>query len=281
MTDYYSILGVTNTASQEEIKQAYRKLAMKHHPDRTGGDDTEFKKLQEAYSILGNEDNRRNYDSPKPQFNQEFGFGGPGHGFGGIPPGFEDLFAHFGNFGSFGNRQQPPRNKSVSIQASVTLTDAFHGKELIATINLPSGKEQMIEVRIPAGIQDGTNLRLAGLGDDSFLNAPRGDIMVNVRIINNTQFSRNGDDLMFPIEISMWDAVLGSSIMVETIERKTLEIKINPGTQHGQLLAISNAGMPNMNHPNIRGRLLLQTSVKIPTFLSEEQRELLEKSKPQ
>jgi DnaJ-class molecular chaperone len=275
MTDYYSVLGITNTSSQEEIKQAYRKLAMKHHPDRTGGDDTEFKKIQEAYSVLGDEDSRRNYDSPKPQFNQEFGFGG-------IPPGFEDLFAHFGNnFGPFANRQQPPRNKSVSIQASVTLTDAFHGKELIATINLPSGKEQMIEVRIPAGIQDGTNLRLAGLGDNSYPNAPRGDIMVNVRIINNTKFTRNGDDLIFPIEISMWDAVLGSSIIVETIEHKTLEIKINPGTQHGQILAVQNAGMPNMNHPNIRGRLLLQTSVKIPTLLSDEQREFLEKSKPQ
>lgn len=273
MTDYYSILGVAKTASQEEIKLAYRKLAMKHHPDRTGGDDTEFKKIQEAYATLGDESARNNYDSPQPAHN-------PGFGFAGVPPGFEDFFAHFGQFGNFGPRNQVNRNKSVSLQTSITLEDAFHGKQIIATVTLPSGKDQIIDAKIPAGIQDGTNIRLSGLGDNSNINAARGDIILNVRVINNSKFFRNGDDLLLPLEISMWDAVLGSTVLVETIDKKTLEIKINPGTQHGQILGVSGAGMPNVAKTNSRGRLLLQISLKMPTLLSEEQRLLIEKSRP-
>lgn len=271
MTNYYSILGVAKTATQEEIKLAYRKLAMKFHPDRTGGDDTEFKKIQEAYATLGDESARSNYDSPGPQTS---------NGFGGMPRGFEDFLAQFGHFGRFGSRNTPTNNKSVSIQSTITLEDAFHGRQMIATVTLPSGKEQIIDIKIPAGIQDGTNIRLSGLGDDTNISAARGDIIIHVRVSNNTKFTRNGDDLLLPIEISMWDAVLGSTVLVETIDKKNLEIKINPGTQHGQLLAVSGAGMPNVGKNDTRGRLLLQVSVKIPTLLTEEQRTLIEKSKP-
>lgn len=271
MTDYYQTLGVSRDADQEEIKKAYRKLAMKHHPDRTGGDDTQFKQIQEAYSVLSNPSEKSKYDSP--QESQHFHNGN-------IPPGFEQFFSQFGGMDSIFGRPQQQRNRSLNMQTSISLTDAFRGKELMANVTLPSGRDQVINVKIPPGVYDGTGIRLSGLGDDSIPNVPRGDIILNVHIINDTQFIRQNDDLIKQVEISMWDAVLGTLLNIDTIDKKTLEVTVTPGMQHGQILGISDAGMPKMNEPKMRGRLLIQISVKIPTLLTDEQKDLIERSKP-
>jgi len=168
--DHYSTLGVDKNAGSDEIKRAYRKLASQHHPDK-GGDKAKFQEIQAAYDTLSNPDKRAQYDNPQPQFHG-------GGGFNGAPPGFEDIFAQmFGGgqhpFGNMFRQQQAPRNRTLNIQTSITLEDAFHGKDLIATLGLPSGRDQTIEVKIPAGIGDGTTLRLAGMGDDSVPNTPR------------------------------------------------------------------------------------------------------------
>jgi curved DNA-binding protein len=269
MTDHYATLGVDKSATQDQIKQAYRKLAMKHHPDRNGGDDVEFKKIQEAYDVLRNTESRSAYDNSQPQFS-----------FHDVQHEFQDLFSSIGGFGNiFSNRRQSTRNKTLNLQTSITLTDAYTGKEFIAELKLPSGKSQVINVKIPAGVHDGNTIRLTGLGDDSISNVPRGDIILGIRVINDTDFVRQNDDLIKSVEISMWDAALGSSIHIETIDKKLFDIKINAGTQHSQILAIPNAGMPNINNPNLRGRMLLKISVKIPTFLTDEQRQLLEQAK--
>jgi len=267
--DHYSTLGVDKNAGSDEIKRAYRKLASQHHPDK-GGDKAKFQEIQAAYDTLSNPDKRAQYDNPQPQFHG-------GGGFNGAPPGFEDIFAQmFGGgqhpFGNMFRQQQAPRNRTLNIQTSITLEDAFHGKDLIATLGLPSGRDQTIEVKIPAGIGDGTTLRLAGMGDDSVPNTPRGDIHLTVNITPHHRFQRQGDDLLCVADVSCIDAMLGKSIFIDTIDGKTLETSIQPGTQHGQMLAAAGYGMPKMGDNRYKGRLIINVNVTIPNNLTNEQR---------
>jgi len=273
--DHYSTLGVDRNSSPEDIKRAYRKLASQHHPDK-GGDTKKFQEIEEAYRTLSDPDKRAQYDNPQPQYHG--GFGG-----GGMPPGFEDIFSQmFGGGGNpfFGNgfrQPQSPRNRTLNIQTSISLEEAFHGKDLLANLRLPSGREQVLEIKIPPGIQDNTTLRLARMGDDSFPNVARGDIHLTVNILQHNRFLRQGDDLLFNLKISAIDAILGKTITVDTIDQKTLEVKINPGTQPGQILSASGYGMPNMNDPRFKGRMLMNIEIVIPTNLTEEQKQTLEK----
>ena len=271
--DYYSILGVAKTATPDEIKKAYRKLASQHHPDK-GGDTKKFQEIEEAYRTLSDPDKRQQYDNPAPQgFNQ----------FGGMPPGFEDIFAQaFGGgrnpFGDmFGRRQQPQRNRTMNLNATISLNDAFTGKEILANIKLPSGRDQVIEIKIPPGVTDGTILRLANMGDDTHSNIPRGDIHLTVVITEHPMFTRQGDDLIRDVEITCVEAMLGKVIEVETLDGKTLEVKINPGTQPGQMMSAQGYGMPSMRDPRFKGRMLMNIKVTVPKFLTDEQKQALEK----
>jgi curved DNA-binding protein len=270
MADHYSTLGISKDAGSEDIKRAYRKLASQHHPDK-GGDKEKFQEIQAAYATLSDPEKRAQYDNPQPQFG------------GGFPPGFEDIFSAFGGghpFGEmFGRRNQPLRNKTLNIQTRISLEEAFHGKELIASVTLPSGKDQVINIKIPAGIHDNTTLRLAGMGDDTFAQVPRGDIQLTIYITPHMTFQRQGDDLVRNIEINCVDAMLGKSIYVDSIDGKTLEVKINPGTQPGQILAAQGYGMPNINDPRFKGRMLIQVNITIPA-LSEYQRDIIKQIFP-
>jgi curved DNA-binding protein len=274
MDDYYQILGVDKAATQEEIKSAYRKLASKHHPDR-GGDTATFQKIQAAYDIVGDSAKRAEYDSPQSQ-----GF----HHTGGIPPGFEDIFRHFSSglgdiFGNAGARHQQPRNRTLNLQTTISLEEAFTGKDLVATIKLPTGRDQIVNVKIPAGVNDGTTLRLVGLGDDSYPNLPRGDIHLSIIVVPNLQFERQGDDLVTELDIDALDAILGTDTNVETIDHKILSISIKPGTQPGTIMGIQGYGMPNMHDTKFKGRLLLKIKIIIPTFLTDEQKELIKQAR--
>ena len=273
MSDHYQTLGVSKDASADEIKKAYRSLASKHHPDK-GGDTAKFQDIQTAYATLSDPDKRQQYDNPRPEGFQQYG---------GMPPGFDDIMSQmFGGGGSpFGDifgrprQQQPQRNRTLNMQTVITLEDAYAGKELIASITLPSGKDQTIEVKIPAGIQDGTTLRLAGMGDNSVSNLPRGDIHLTIRIEEHSRFVRNGDDLLTTLKVNAIDAILGKTEQVVTIDGKTLEVKINPGTQHGQMLGATGYGMPKMQDNRYKGRLLMQVNIVIPTNLTQTQLEKL------
>ena len=273
MDDHYQTLGVSKTATQEEIKLAYRKLASKNHPDR-GGDTATFQKIQAAYDNIGDPEKRAAYDNPAPQ-----GF----HHQGGMPHGFEDILRHFGGFGDiFGqahNRQQPQRNRTLNLQTSITLEEAYTGRDLVATITLPSGREQVVNVKIPPGVNDGTVLRLQALGDDTYANLPRGDVHLSVTVMPDRYFERQGDDLIRELEVDALDAILGTELNIETIDHKTLSIVIKPGTQPGTTMGAVGYGMPNMHDNRFKGRLLLKVKIIIPTLLTDEQKELIKQAR--
>jgi curved DNA-binding protein len=269
MTDYYQTLGVDRNATPEEIKKAYRSLASKHHPDK-GGDTNKFQDIQVAYETLSDPEKKAQYDNPQPQ-----GFPGGFHFHaGGMPSGFDDILSQmFGGHHPFGHRQ-PPRNKTLNIQTSISLEEAFRGKDLLANLTLPSGREQTIEVKIPAGIQDGTTLRLQGLGDDSIPNMPRGDLHLTILVLPHNIYRRQGDDLIRSVEITCIEAMLGKNILIDTLGDKTLEISISPGTQPGQILNINGYGMPKASDNRFKGRLMIQVNITVP-LLTDEQKRLL------
>jgi curved DNA-binding protein len=278
MSDHYSTLGVDRNASQEDIKRAYRKMAAQHHPDR-GGNTAKFQDVQAAYETLSDPGKKSQYDNPQPQ-----GFGFPGGGFhfhtgGGFPQGFEDIFSHFGQgnpFGDmFGQRNQPQRNRTINIQTSITLEEAFHGKDMIANLQLPSGRNQTLEIKIPAGINDGMTIRLNQMGDDSISNAPKGDIHLTVQVQPHPVFQRQGDDLVKSVDVNCVDAMLGKTIQVTTIDHRTLDINIPAGTQHGQILAAAGYGMPKVNDNRFKGRLLVNINVVVPKNITENQKNIL------
>jgi len=265
--DYYETLGVPKGASEEEIKKAYRKLAMKHHPDR-GGDASKFKEIEEAYRILGDPNARAEYDQPKQYSSRADGFG--------VPPGFEGFFHHFG--GNFSDlfRPQRPRNRDLNFHTRITLEDAFYGKELVVNFFKANGQEKILNVKIPQGIQNGMTLRLQGVGDDSLPQAQVGDVLITVEVVQNREFKRQGDDLIKEVEINCIDAMLGKEILITTIDGKTLTGRVPPGSQPDSILNIPGQGMPNMNNPNSRGRLLLHIRMTVPQ-LTEDQKEQLKK----
>jgi curved DNA-binding protein len=271
MNEHYETLGIPPNATQDEIKSAYRKLASKHHPDK-GGDTATFQKVQAAYETLGDAQKRAEYDSPQPQHN---GFHFHSGDFGGHS--FEDILRGFGGFGGF---QPPPRrNQTVNLHTTITLDEAFSGKEMVGNVRMPNGKEQVINFKIPPGVQDGTMIRLRELGDDSIPGVPRGDIHLTVTVLGHHEFQREGDDLVKNIDISAFDAMLGLDMEVFTIEGKKLNVTIPEGTQPGVTLAAQGHGMPNMHDNRFRGRLLLRINVVVPTNLSDLQKDLIRQAK--
>ena len=275
--DYYATLGLKRGASDAEIKKAYRSLAMKHHPDR-GGDEKKFKEISSAYEALTDPEKKRIIDmggDPNAQpgmggFNQgpfEFHFGSGN---------FEDIFGGFG-FGGFG-RQPLRRNKSLNINVEVGLEDILNGKDINAEIGIPGGKNKIINISIPPGIEHGQQIRYEGMGDNSISNLRPGDLLVNVLIRNHPVFKREGTSLIFEKEISVWDAILGTSLDIKTLDNKTLSITIPAGTQPETILSCRGEGLPHMRSRQ-RGNLLIKIKVKIPKNLTADQKQSIEKFK--
>ena len=277
--DYYSTLGVGKNATDDDIKKAYRKLAMKHHPDR-GGDEATFKKISEAYDILSDPQKKQIVDlggDPKNQgggnygnsFNQgpfEFHFGG------GVPPGMEDIFGRFG-FGSGFGRQPMRKNKTLNLNIDITLEDVLSGKDINAEITIPgSGKNKMINIAIPAGIEHGQQIRYEGMGDDAIRELRPGDLIVNVNIRPHNRFRREHSDIILEKSVSVWDAIIGSTLDIETLDGKMLTINVPQGTKHGTVLSCRGEGLPIMRSRN-RGNLLIMIKIDMPKNLSESQLE--------
>ena len=276
--DYYSTLGLQRGASDDEIKKAYRKLAMQHHPDR-GGDQNKFKEISTAYECLTNPEKKRIIDMGGDP-NAQPGMGGFGQGspfewhFG--SGDINDLFGNFG-FGGFG-RQPMRKNKSLNINVTISLDDVLKGKEFTAEISIPGGKSKMVTIEIPPGIEHGQQIRYEGMGDNSIPSLRPGDLLVNVGVQPHPLFKREGVTLFLEKEIDVWDAILGTTTEITTIDRKTLSITIPAGTQPDTMLRISGEGIPHMR-TRLRGHLMLKIKVKVPKNLSSAQLEQIKKIK--
>jgi DnaJ-class molecular chaperone len=277
MTDYYQKLGLGRAASLDEIKKAYRSLAMKHHPDR-GGDEKKFKEISEAYEILSDPEKKSMVDSgidPAAANNGHNKPGGSPFDFHFNSGNFEDVFSQFGFH--FNNRQVR-RNKSININVELTLEDVLNGKEIDADIALPGQSNKTININIPPGIDDGQQVRYQGLGDSSVPNAPPGDLFVSVRVRQHPIFQRHGDSLAVEKIISVWDAILGVNLKIDTIDGKNLQITVPPGTAPETVLSCKGEGMPNLRSKK-RGNLLIKIKIDIPKNLTLDQKQLIEKIK--
>ena len=271
--DYYNTLGISKSASEADIKAAYRKMAMKHHPDR-GGDEKKFKEVTEAYETLSDPQKKQMLDmgvDPNAQHTSyrqgspfEFHFNSGN---------FEDVFGNFG----FGGR--PVRkNKTLNVNIEVALEDILKGRVIDAEIGIPNGNKRLVNIEVPPGIENGQQIRYRGMGEHTLKDVPPGDLIVNIVVKQHSVFQRLGDMLMIKKFISPWDAILGSEITIETIDKKTLTIGIPAGTQPDTVLSCRGEGLPNMR-TKVRGNLLIKVQIEIPKNLSSEQKDVVEQTK--
>ena len=283
MENHYATLGVAENATQDEIKKAYRKMAMELHPDRNPGNaaaEEQFKKVSAAYAEIGDADARANYDqqrqfrgggggNPFGQHGFSFNFGfGPGNGT--IDEMLNQMFSQHG----FGH-PQPPRNRDLSFNMNLTLEEAFSGKQTPIQFNI-SGQTINLTVSIPAGVEGGTRIRYQGHGDRSVHGAPPGDLYIQVSIQDHARFKRSGPHLHTEIEINAFEAVLGCTKDLVCIDGQTVQITIPEGSQHGSTLRIRERGMPLRPSGTPRGDCLVEIKVKVPTAISSEDKLVLQ-----
>ncbi len=210
MADYYDILGVKRGASVDDLKKAYKKKAMKHHPDR-GGDEQQFQKINEAYDTLKDPQKRTTYDQFGETGQQGYTRTYTSGDFGGFPHDIGDVINDFfgGGPSPFGRRQRM-RNKDISIQTTIDLEDVMSGKSLIATYRLSNGRQQSVNLELPAGIESNTTIKFAALGDNSIAGVHRGDLMVRIRVAPHRKWHRDGANLHCIEKVSVFDLLLGT-----------------------------------------------------------------------
>jgi curved DNA-binding protein len=257
MTDHYAALGVPRTASADEIKRAFRKLASQHHPDK-GGDTAKFQSIQAAYAVLGDEQKRAEYDNPMPQFG---GFGG----FGGGHPQFNDIFAQMFGGGGFG---QQPRRNHVRMTLYISLLDVAQGGRKPVSIGTAQG-QSTIEIDLPLGLNDGDNVQYQGL-------APGGqDLVVTFRMRPDATWERDGLNLTREHTVSVWDLILGADVTVQNILGHTLTIRVPNRCQPGTVLRCRGQGIRDRR--GVQGDMFVKLRATIPDNLAPELLEAIEK----
>jgi len=253
--DYYKILGVPRGATEDEIKKAYRKLAMTHHPDR-GGDEEAFKKIKEAYEKLTSSDAYAQSDQPS---------------------GFQDLHEMFnmgrragGRNWSFGEGWSDElRNPDISISVPCSLEEAHTGFTKEVEFTLPSGQTKRLSVSFPPGTTKDIKIRYSGEGGTLMPNNPPGDLYVRASIESHPVWRVDGNDLFAVLEITVWQAMLGTTVEFDEIGGSRMQITIPAGTQSRSQLRLKSKGM-NIRGSTIRGNAFLEVVVKIPTLTEED-----------
>ena len=290
---FYDVLGVQRNASDDDIKKAFRKLAVKYHPDR-GGDEQKFKEISEAYDTLSNPDKRKQYDQML-MFGGMPGQGGPGGsytyttggpGAGGWGDIFDSIFRGEGAFGSdwgqgFGGQaraSRPRKGSDLSLGVDVSAEDAFRGVTHKVTYRVPStGEQQSIAVSIPAGAIDGDRLRYKRRGEYGPNGGERGDLVVTMHVAEHPLFKRKGADVTMELPISPYEAALGCTVDVPTPGGETLRLKVPAGTQNGKTFRFKEKGAPDVKHRGRTGALLVKIAVQVPAKLTDAERDALEK----
>jgi len=300
--DYYKILGVSKSASDKEVKSAYRKLAHKYHPDVNPDDkraEEKFKEINEAHEVLSDPDKRRKYDQlgadwyrwqqagSRPggfDWTQWTSGGGPGYGtrygtvedlgdlFGG---GFSDFFNRVfgrrtGRGGGVQYQTRPQRGQDYQQEVEISLLEAYRGATRIME---KDGRR--LEIRIPAGAKSGTKVRLAGEGSSSGFGGKPGDLYLLIKVRPDPRFERKGDDLHTTVRVDLYTALLGGKVRVPTLGSAVL-LTVKPETQNGRILRLRGKGMPNLRDKDRYGDLYVKIDVRLPTHLTPRQRELLE-----
>ena len=310
--DYYATLGVAKTATDKEMKQAFRKLARKHHPDVNPGDkaaEAKFKEINEAYEVLGDPAKRKKYDElganwrayeqaersggPNPFAGQwNVNAGGSQGGFRtmtqeemqemfGDQNPFSDFFTTFfgGGFGGAESsarggtraRSRSRKGRDVEHEIELSLEDAYHGAMRRLSLK-HDGHTRTVDVRIPAGVGDGSRVRISGEGEPGSGGATAGDLYLRVRLSPHALFERKGRDLYVKVSLPVTTAVLGGEVEVPTIAGKPVRLRIPPMTQNGQVFRLKGYGMPAVNKNEDKGDAYARVEVQLPTQLTPEER---------
>jgi curved DNA-binding protein len=310
--DYYKTLGVTKTASDKEIKQAFRKLARKLHPDVNPGDKTaeaKFKEVNEAYEVLGDPESRRKYDELGANWrmyeqagaqggaNPFAGWSTGGAGGGGTrgfrtmtPEEMEDLFGDSNPFSDFfttffgggggapggaargSARSRQRPGRDIENEIELPLEDAYHGSTHRLSLR-HDGHARTVDVRIPPGVVEGSRVRISGEGEQGQGGAASGNLYLRVRLTPHPVFDLKGRDLYTKVLVPLTTAVLGGEATVVTLAGKPARLKIPPLTQNGQIFRLKGYGMPTVGKPDEKADLYARVDVQLPAHLSPEERE--------
>jgi len=294
-TNYYKILGVNKTASDNEIKKAYRKLAMKYHPDHTKGDKSDeekFKKISEAYAVLSDKEKRKQYDTfGSAGFQQRYSqedifkgsdfesilselFGGSGR-FGGGGRGMRFSFGGDSPFGGYQRNQQAhTKGSDLEYELPLTLEEVAAGTQKTVSFQ-HKGRSEKITVKIPKGMIAGKKVRIAGKGEPSPYGGPAGDLYIKAKVLDHPVYDVQAQDLYINRDIKLSEAILGTNISVPTLSGKELKLKIPAGTKHKTKMRLSGHGLPHM-HGNGQGDLYVRIDIKMPKRLTKKQKGLIE-----
>jgi molecular chaperone DnaJ len=276
--DFYKVLGVAKDVSEAELKKTYRKLSRKYHPDTNPGDakaEAKFKEISEAYSVLSDKKERAEYDQmramgPGPRFNP--GAGGGQQYAGGFPGGanmgggFEDVFANL--FGGGGFNRGPQKGADLSMSSTLDFIDGVKGTQL--KVRLGSGETT---IKIPAGVQDGQKIKIAGKGQASPNGGPAGDLIISVTVKPHPVFTRDGLNLRVNVPITFTEAVIGATIQVPTLGGEPVKLKVAPGTPNGRVLRVKGRGVVTTKG---EGDLLATVEIAVPSHISEKAKQALE-----
>jgi molecular chaperone DnaJ len=317
--DYYQILGVSKNASEKEIKQAYRRLARKHHPDLNPNDksaEARFKEINAAYEVLSNSEKRKKYDQFGEQWEYadqfakaggqervrwDFGQGGTTFEYGDLSE-FGDIFSSLFGVSGIGSRMRrgPQRGQDIESPIEVSLEEAYHGSKRIiqfqtaepctacggtgrvgnrvCTICSGTGGKvipKRLEVKIPAGVRDGSRIRIAGEGGPGRAGGSKGNIYLVAKVLPHKLFERKGDDLYTEVSVPLATAMLGGEVRLPTLNGN-LSLKIPAETQNGKVFRLAGKGMPKLGNSDY-GSMFAKVKVVLPTNLTEEERKLFEK----
>jgi curved DNA-binding protein len=290
--DYYKSLGIGKTASDGEIKKAYRKLAMKYHPDHTKGDKTaeeKFKKISEAYAVLSDPEKRKQYDTYgsadfQQRFSQEdifrnfdfsdifkeFGFDGGARTTDG---GFRFSFGGGSPFGGQHRQQRPVKGSDLIYELPITLHDVANGSKKQISLQHQQRAEK-ITVTIPRGMTSGKRLRLAGKGEPSPYGGPAGDLFIKVKVVEDPVFKSDNHDLYVYQTVKLTQALLGTHLSVPTLEGRELNLKVPPGTRHKTKMRLTGHGLPHMKDSG-KGDLFVVILIDFPKQLTADQKNLV------